>query len=86
MMLFSLSYLTADTKSWFILTDADDGLQYYDRIPLEFDQDTAFLNDVTRFKAYMRFSTGTATLAAFTVHPAANDGGESPFLFLGEYS
>ena len=51
-------YLTANTKSWFILTDADDGLQYYDRIPLEFDQDTAFLNDVTRFKAYMRFSTG----------------------------
>jgi len=51
-------YLTANTRAWFIITDADDGLQYYDRVPLEFDQDKAFLNDVTRFKAYMRFVTG----------------------------
>ena len=51
-------WLTADTDAWFILTDAEDGLQYYDRTPLEFDQDMSFLNEVTRYKAYMRFVTG----------------------------
>jgi len=51
-------WLTADTDAWFILTDAEDGLQYYDRTPLEFDQDLSFLNEVTRYKAYMRFVTG----------------------------
>lgn len=51
-------YLTSDTDAWFIITDAEDGLQYYDRVATEFSEDLSFLNDVTRFKAYMRFVTG----------------------------
>ncbi len=51
-------FLTSDVDAWFILTDAEDGLQYIDRTPLEFKEDEAFLNEVTRYKAYMRFVTG----------------------------
>lgn len=51
-------YLDSNTKAWFIMTDADEGLTYYDRTPLEFGEDKAFMSDNTRYKAYMRFSTG----------------------------
>lgn len=51
-------YLDANTKSWFILTDADEGMTFYDRTPLEFGEDKAFTSDNMRYKAYMRFSTG----------------------------
>jgi hypothetical protein len=51
-------YLDANTKAWFIMTDAEEGLTYYDRVPLEFDEDKAFTSDNSRYKAYMRFSTG----------------------------
>lgn len=51
-------YLDANTKSWYILTDADEGMTFYDRTPLEFGEDMAFTSDNMRYKAYMRFSTG----------------------------
>lgn len=51
-------YLDSNTKAWFIMTDAEEGLTYYDRTPLEFGEDKAFMSDNTRYKAYMRFSTG----------------------------
>jgi hypothetical protein len=51
-------YLDANTKAWFIMTDAEEGMTYYDRVPLEFDEDKAFTSDNSRYKAYMRFSTG----------------------------
>ena len=51
-------YLDSNTKAWFIMTDAVEGLTYYDRTPLEFDEDKAFMSDNSRYKAYMRFSTG----------------------------
>ena len=51
-------YLDGNTKAWFILTDAEEGLTYIDRVPLEFDEDKAFTSDNSRYKAYMRFSTG----------------------------
>lgn len=51
-------YLDANTNAWFIMTDAEEGLTYYDRTPLEFGEDKAFMSDNTRYKAYMRFSTG----------------------------
>jgi hypothetical protein len=51
-------YLDANTKSWFIMTDADEGMTFYDRTPLEFGEDKAFTSDNMRYKAYMRFSTG----------------------------
>jgi len=51
-------YLDSNTKAWFIMTDAEEGMTYYDRTPLEFDEDKAFMSDNSRYKAYMRFSTG----------------------------
>jgi hypothetical protein len=51
-------YLDANTNAWFIMTDAEEGLTYYDRTPLEFGEDKSFMSDNTRYKAYMRFSTG----------------------------
>lgn len=51
-------YLDSNTKAWFIMTDAEEGLTYYDRTPLEFGEDKAFTSDNSRYKAYMRFSTG----------------------------
>lgn len=51
-------YLDANTKSWFIMTDAEEGMTFYNRVPLEFGEDKAFTSDNMRYKAYMRFSTG----------------------------
>ena len=51
-------YLDSNTKAWFIMTDAEEGMTYYDRTALEFGEDKAFMSDSTRYKAYMRFSTG----------------------------
>lgn len=51
-------YLDSNTKAWFVMTDADEGMTYIDRTPLEFDEDKAFTSDNSRYKAYMRFSTG----------------------------
>lgn len=51
-------YMDANTKSWFIKTDAEDGLIFMNRVDIEFDEDKAFLNQNSRYAAYMRFSTG----------------------------
>lgn len=52
-------YLT-DSNAWFMM---DSGrrrqhLKWYDRIPLEFGREQDFDTLVTKFRAYMRFSTG----------------------------
>ena len=51
-------YLDANTRSWFLQTDADSGLKGYDRTKLEFDEDKTFLNQNTRFAGYERYSFG----------------------------
>lgn len=51
-------YLTANTKAWFILTDAVAGMRFLDRTPMEFAEDTSFTSGDYRHKAYMRFSSG----------------------------
>jgi len=51
-------YLDGNTKAWFIRTDADEGMTFYDRVALEFGEDKDFGTDNQRYKAYMRFSTG----------------------------
>lgn len=51
-------YLDANTKSWFILTDADEGMKFFDRVSMEFDEDTSFTSGDYRHKGYMRFSSG----------------------------
>lgn len=51
-------YLDGNTKAWFIKTDCENGLKFYQRTPLEFGQDMSFTNGNIRFKGYERFSTG----------------------------
>lgn len=51
-------FIDANTRAWFIKTDADDGLKFYQRTALEFDQDTSFTNGNIRFKGYERYTTG----------------------------
>lgn len=51
-------FLDANPRAWFIITDAADGLKFYQRTALEFDQDLSFTNGNSRFKAYERYSFG----------------------------
>lgn len=51
-------FLDANTRAWFIKTDAPDGLKFYQREALEFDQDQSFTSKNARFSAYERYSTG----------------------------
>lgn len=48
-------YLT-DTDAWFILTDVENGLTFYDRRPPEFAEDTDFDTENLKYKATMRAS------------------------------
>jgi hypothetical protein len=51
-------FLTANTKAWWLLTDAEEGLKFFDRVGMEFEEDTSFTSGDYRHKAYMRFSSG----------------------------
>lgn len=48
------NYLT-DTDAWFIKTNVQDGLVWYDREPVQFTKDTDFDTDNAKAKGYMRF-------------------------------
>lgn len=48
------NYLT-DDDSWFIKTDVQDGLVWYDRESVQFTKDTDFDTDNAKAKGYMRF-------------------------------
>lgn len=50
-------YLT-DTDAWFILTDAQDGLKYFERDADSFDMDEDFDTENAKYKARSRFSFG----------------------------
>lgn len=50
-------YLT-DTDAWFILTDAKDGMKYFERRGDAFTQDDDFDTDNAKFKATARYSFG----------------------------
>lgn len=50
-------YLT-DTDAWFIRTDVQDGLKYFERRPDEFDSDEDFDTENAKYKATQRFSVG----------------------------
>jgi hypothetical protein len=45
-------YLNANPRAWYIRTDAPDGLKYFDRVALSFDQQNDF--DTSNFKAMAR--------------------------------
>ncbi len=51
-------FLDSNVKNWFIRTDAREGMTFQDRVALEFGEDMDFGTYNTRYKAYMRFSTG----------------------------
>ncbi len=50
-------YLT-DPDAWYIITDAPNGLKFYQRVDVEFDRDNAFTSGNARFKARQRYSYG----------------------------
>ncbi len=50
-------FLTSVTQ-WHIKTDCDDGLIRYNRRPVEFSNDSEFMNENFRYKATRRFSDG----------------------------
>lgn len=51
------NYLTSDS-AFFVITNAPDGLKWYDRVATEFKNDGDFDTDNLKHKAYMRFSAG----------------------------
>lgn len=53
----SSPYLT-DADAWFVLTNAPNGLKFYQRVDVEFGQDNAFTSGNARFKARQRYSYG----------------------------
>ena len=50
-------YIT-NQRAWFITTNADEGLVYYQRRPIVFGQDNSFTTGNARFKSSMRQSQG----------------------------
>lgn len=48
----------SDNDAWFVLTDADDGLIFYDRIPLESGMEGDWTTEDMRYKGYERRSIG----------------------------
>jgi len=50
-------YLT-DTDAWFIRTDVQDGLKYFERRADEFDDDSDWDTENAKYKASQRFSVG----------------------------
>jgi len=52
-----MNYLT-DADAWFVLTDADDGLQWIWRDKEEFSEDGDWDSENKKFKARMRYSKG----------------------------
>ena len=50
-------YLT-DTDAWFVKTDVPDGMNWFDREPVEFKQDNDQDTDNAKAKSYMRFVAG----------------------------
>ncbi len=53
-----LNHYLTDPDAWFLITDHMNGLKYYTRTPVEFDQDNAFSSMNARFRAYERYSFG----------------------------
>ena len=51
------NYLTSNT-AWFVKTNAPDGMKYFTRQEVDFDQDMDFGTSNARFKADERYSFG----------------------------
>lgn len=53
-----INHWLTDTDAWFILTDVDNGLKYFERRGDNFDTDNDFSTDNALFKATARYSFG----------------------------
>ncbi len=55
---FTVNHYLTDTDAWFIRTDANEGLQLFERRALAFTQDNDFDTSNAKAKCTMRFSVG----------------------------
>lgn len=55
---FSVNHYLTDTDAWFVKTDCPDGMRWFDRRALKFEQDSDFDTANAKAKATMRFSVG----------------------------
>lgn len=53
-----VSHYLTDTDAWFIKTDIDDGLKFYERRAPSFDTENDFDTDNAKFKVTTRYSVG----------------------------
>jgi hypothetical protein len=54
----SVNHYFTDTDAWFLKTNAPEGLIWFNREAISFNQDTDFDTDNAKAKMYMRFSAG----------------------------
>lgn len=59
-----INHWLTDTNAWFILTDVDNGLKYFERRGDSFDTDNDFNTDNALFKATARYSFGASDVRA----------------------
>lgn len=64
------NYLT-DPDAWFIRTNVQDGLKYFERVGDEFKEDNDFDTENAKFKAYGRYSFGWTDPRAIYGSPGA---------------
>jgi hypothetical protein len=55
---YTINHYLTDTDAWFIRTDADQGMQLFERRALNFTQDNDFDTENAKAKCTMRFSVG----------------------------
>jgi len=55
---FTVNHYLTDTDAWFIKTNSPDGMKYYTRRAVSFDEDQAFTSGNMRMKADERYSFG----------------------------
>lgn len=53
-----VNHYLSDTDAWFIKTDVAEGMKYFTRWAVDFDEDNAFTNSNSRMKADERYSFG----------------------------
>lgn len=56
----SINHWLTDTDAWFVMTDVDNGLKYFERRGDSFDSDNDFNTDNALFKATARYSFGAS--------------------------
>lgn len=55
---YAVNHYLTDTDAFYVITDVQDGLKWFDREAAEFSKDEDFDTDNAKAKGYMRFSAG----------------------------